>query len=34
PVEKHMLYFIQTDKDIIIRIFSQQKGASCNLNWQ
>lgn len=35
PVERHMLYFIQTDKDIIIiRILSQYQDAGRHLNWQ
>ncbi|EBG3215772.1 type II toxin-antitoxin system RelE/ParE family toxin [Salmonella enterica subsp. enterica] len=33
PVERHMLYFIQTDTDIIIiRIVSQQQDAGCHLS--
>lgn len=35
PVERHMLYFIQTDTDIIIiRILSQHQDAGRHLNWQ
>ncbi|EFE64216.1 predicted protein [Escherichia coli B088] len=35
PVARHMLYFIQTDTDIIIiRILSQHQDAGRHLNWQ
>ena len=35
PVEHHMLYFLQTDTDIIIiRILSQHQDADRHLNWQ
>lgn len=35
PVERHMLYFLQTDYDIIvIRILSQHQDAGSHLNWQ
>ncbi|MBB7356172.1 type II toxin-antitoxin system RelE/ParE family toxin [Escherichia coli] len=35
PVERHMLYFLQTDYDIIvIRILSQHQDAGRHLNWQ
>ncbi|EHA0860746.1 type II toxin-antitoxin system RelE/ParE family toxin [Salmonella enterica] len=35
PVERHMLYFLQTDTEIIIiRILSQHQDASRHLNWQ
>lgn len=35
PAERHMLYFIQTDTDIlIIRILSQHQDAGRHLNWQ
>lgn len=34
PVEQHMLYFLQTDTEIIIRILSQHQGAGRHLNWQ
>lgn len=35
PVERHMLYFIQIDTDIIIiRILSQHQDAGRHLNWQ
>ncbi|EKH2100155.1 type II toxin-antitoxin system RelE/ParE family toxin, partial [Salmonella enterica] len=35
PVERHMIYFLQTDYEIIvIRILSQHQDAGCHLNWQ
>lgn len=35
PVERHMLYFLQTDTEIIIiRILSQHQDAGRHLNWQ
>lgn len=35
PVERHMLYFLQTDTEIIIiRILSQHQDVSRHLNWQ
>jgi len=35
PVERHMIYFLQTDYDIImIRILSQHQDAVRHLNWQ
>ncbi|EAO9181842.1 type II toxin-antitoxin system RelE/ParE family toxin [Salmonella enterica] len=35
PVERHMLYFPQTDTEIvIIRILSQHQDAGRHLNWQ
>lgn len=34
PVERHMLYFIQTDTDIIIRILSQHQDSGHHINWQ
>lgn len=34
PVERHMLYFIQTDTDIIIRVLSLHQDAGRHLNWQ
>ncbi|EGJ3414508.1 type II toxin-antitoxin system RelE/ParE family toxin [Salmonella enterica subsp. houtenae] len=35
PVERHMIYFLQTDYDIIvIRILSQHQHAVRHLNWQ
>ncbi|EBD9258319.1 type II toxin-antitoxin system RelE/ParE family toxin [Salmonella enterica] len=35
PVERHMIYFLQTDYDIIvIRILSQHQDAGHHLNWQ
>ena len=35
PVERHMIYFLQTDTDIIIiRILSQHQDAGRHLNWQ
>lgn len=35
PVERHMIYFLQTDHDIIvIRILSQHQDAVRHLNWQ
>ncbi|EHN93521.1 type II toxin-antitoxin system RelE/ParE family toxin [Escherichia coli] len=34
PVERHMLYFLQTDTEIIIiRILSQHQDAGRHLNW-
>ncbi|EAN1627454.1 type II toxin-antitoxin system RelE/ParE family toxin [Salmonella enterica subsp. enterica serovar Reading] len=34
PVERHLLYFIQADTDIIIiRILSQHQDAGRHLNW-
>lgn len=34
-VERHMLYFLQTDTEIvIIRILSQHQDAGRHLNWQ
>lgn len=34
PVERHMLYFLQTDTEIIIiRILSQHQEAGRHLNW-
>lgn len=34
PIERHMLYFLQTDTEIIIiRILSQQQDAGRHLNW-
>lgn len=32
PVEQHMLYFIQTDTYIIIRLLSQHQDAGRHLN--
>ncbi|EAX7734101.1 type II toxin-antitoxin system RelE/ParE family toxin [Salmonella enterica subsp. houtenae serovar 51:z4,z23:-] len=33
--ERHIIYFLQTDTDIvIIRILSQHQDAGCYLNWQ
>ncbi|EGL6851575.1 type II toxin-antitoxin system RelE/ParE family toxin [Salmonella enterica] len=35
PVERHMIYLLQTDYDIIvIRILSQHQDAGRHLNWQ
>ncbi|EKB5678727.1 type II toxin-antitoxin system RelE/ParE family toxin [Salmonella enterica] len=35
PVERHMVYFLQTDTEIvIIRILSQHQDASRHFNWQ
>ncbi|OQM39577.1 ABC transporter ATP-binding protein [Citrobacter braakii] len=35
PVEQHMLYFLQTDTEIIIiRILSQHQDDGRHLNWQ
>ncbi|WP_045449963.1 type II toxin-antitoxin system RelE/ParE family toxin [Citrobacter sp. S-77] len=35
PVERHMLYFLQTDTEIIIiRILIQHQDAGRHLNWQ
>lgn len=35
PSEQHMLYFLQTDTEIIIiRILSQLQDAGRHLNWQ
>lgn len=35
PVERHMIYFLQPDTEIvIIRILSQHQDASRHLNWQ
>ncbi|EDQ9691030.1 type II toxin-antitoxin system RelE/ParE family toxin [Salmonella enterica subsp. enterica] len=35
PVERHMIYFLQTDTEIvIIRIISQHQDAGRHLNWQ
>ncbi|QFI19800.1 type II toxin-antitoxin system RelE/ParE family toxin (plasmid) [Klebsiella aerogenes] len=35
PVERHMIYFLQTDTEIIIiRILSQHQDAGRHLNWQ
>lgn len=35
PVERHMIYFLQSDYDIIvIRILSQHQDAGRHLNWQ
>ncbi|WP_368758806.1 type II toxin-antitoxin system RelE/ParE family toxin [Klebsiella oxytoca] len=35
PVERHMIYFLQTDYDIIvIRVLSQHQDAGRHLNWQ
>ncbi|EEJ8283260.1 type II toxin-antitoxin system RelE/ParE family toxin [Salmonella enterica] len=35
PVERHMIYFLQTDTEIIIiRILSQHRDAGRHLNWQ
>lgn len=35
PVERHMIYFLQTDTEIaIIRILSQHQDAGHHLNWQ
>ncbi|EHT2943739.1 type II toxin-antitoxin system RelE/ParE family toxin [Escherichia coli] len=35
PVERHMIYFLQTDTEIvIIRILSQYQDAGRHLNWQ
>ncbi|EAM2857318.1 type II toxin-antitoxin system RelE/ParE family toxin [Salmonella enterica] len=34
PVERHMIYFLQTDTEIIIiRILSQHQDAGRHLNW-
>lgn len=32
--ERHVIYFMQTDTDIIIRILSQHQDAGRHLNWQ
>ena len=35
PVERYMVYFLQTDTEIvIIRILSQHQDASRHFNWQ
>lgn len=35
PVERHMIYFLQTNTEIIIiRKLSQHQDASRHLNWQ
>ncbi|EAM1290039.1 type II toxin-antitoxin system RelE/ParE family toxin [Salmonella enterica] len=35
PVERHMIYFLQTDTEIvIIRILSHHQDAGRHLNWQ
>ncbi|EAO5395255.1 type II toxin-antitoxin system RelE/ParE family toxin [Salmonella enterica] len=35
PVERHMIYLLQTDYDfIVIRILSQHQDAGRHLNWQ
>ncbi|EKZ2353189.1 type II toxin-antitoxin system RelE/ParE family toxin [Salmonella enterica] len=35
PVERHMIYFLQTDTEIvIIRILSQHQDAGRHFNWQ
>lgn len=35
PFERHIIYFLQTDTDIIIiRILSQHQDAGRHLNWQ
>ncbi|EBF1559219.1 type II toxin-antitoxin system RelE/ParE family toxin [Salmonella enterica] len=35
PVERHMIYFLQSDTEvIIIRILSQHQDAGRHLNWQ
>ena len=35
PVERHMIYFLQTDYDIIVvRVLSQHQDAGRHLNWQ
>lgn len=35
PVERHMIYFLQTDTEIIIiRILSQHQDAGRHLNWR
>lgn len=35
PLERHMIYFLQTDYDIIvIRILSQHQDAVRHLNWE
>ncbi|MBC6504686.1 type II toxin-antitoxin system RelE/ParE family toxin [Citrobacter freundii] len=35
PVERHMLYFLQTDTEIIIiRILSRHQDAGRHINWQ
>ncbi|MBD3126262.1 MULTISPECIES: type II toxin-antitoxin system RelE/ParE family toxin [Citrobacter] len=35
PVERHMIFFLQTDTEIIIiRILSQHQNAGRHINWQ
>ena len=35
PIERHMIYFLQTDTEIIIiRILSQLQDSGSHLNWQ
>lgn len=34
PFERQIIYFLQTDTDIIIRILSQNQDAGRHLNWQ
>ena len=35
PVERHMIYFLQTDYDVIvIRVLNQHQDADRHLNWQ
>ncbi|EJX4476344.1 type II toxin-antitoxin system RelE/ParE family toxin [Salmonella enterica] len=34
PFERHIIYFLQIDTDIIIRILSQHQDADRHLNWQ